>query len=217
MARVDGRTARWEGHRVERRAAFVAAAVTAIGEHGPGATVDQIAGAAGAGRQALYRHFADRRDLDHAVAEHAAALLVAALQPHLEAGPVPLDRVEGRLREGLLGYLGFVQDNLALYRFVRAHEAEVAADSAVRQVKETVGGRIAALAREVLAGLDLADPSADVFATGVVGMADAVVSRWLDDPAGLTPEALADALVPMLGGAVRGALEVLATRATRSG
>ena len=41
-ARVDGRTARWAGHRAQRRTAIVDAAIAVIEREGPGATVEQF-------------------------------------------------------------------------------------------------------------------------------------------------------------------------------
>ncbi len=205
--RPDGRTARWAGHREQRREAFVEAALAVIDRDGPTATVDQIGAELGVTRQAVYRQFADRRDLDHAIADRAAAMLVAHLLPHLDTGAVPdggvdLDRAIAAV---LTAYLDFVQGHLPLYRFVRAHEVDVAGDSAVRRVKDTVAGRIVALAPDVLAGLDLPPGLAETFATGLIGMADAVIGRWLDEPGGLTRDELVELLTLMLGGAVRAA------------
>lgn len=205
MPRTDGRTARWAGHREQRRAVFVDAALAVIERVGPGATVDQIAAELGVTRQAIYRQFTDRSDLDHAIAERAAALLFDELLPHFDAGSELLGDVEGSIARLTHVYLDFVERNLSLYRFVRAHELELAADSAVRTVKDTVAGRVAALAEQVLATLDLPAGMAETFAVGMIGMTDAVVSRWLEDPRGLSRAELVDQLTRILGGAVRAA------------
>ncbi len=198
-AGVDGRTARWAGHREQRREAFVDAAIAVIDREGPGATVDRIGAELGLTRQAVYRQFSDRRDLDRAIAARAAALVVGELLPHLD-GVADLDTA---IADGLHAYLDFVREHLSLYRFVRSHDAEVAADSAVRHVKETVGGRVATLAEDVLVGLDLPPDLAGTFATGVVGLVDAVVGRWLDEPRGLSQEQLVQQLTTIIGGTVR--------------
>lgn len=202
-ARADGRTTRWAGHREQRRAAFVDVALVVIDRVGPSATVDQIAAEAGASRQALYRQFADRADLDHAVAERAAALLVEHLLPDLELAPQELGDVERPIADGLHAYLDFVQQHLGLYRFVRARELEVDAGSAVRQVKDTVAEQITALAAPLLADLDLPPGTATTFAIGMIGLVDAVVGRWLDEPRGLSREQLVAQLTLVLGGAAR--------------
>ena len=210
--RPDGRTTRWAGHRDQRRRAFVDAALVVIDRIGPAATVDQIAAEIGVTRQTVYRQFADRRDLDHAISDRAAELLVADVLPHLDGGlgsgglELGAGGLEPTIRRVLYAYLDHVQGNLPLYRFVRAHEAEVAADSAVRRVKETVAGSIAALARQVLVDLDLPERMAATFATGIIGMADAVIGGWLDAPEGLSRDELVDQLTLMLTGMLAGAV-----------
>ena len=203
MPGTDGRTARWAGHREQRREAFVDAAVVVIERVGPAATVDQIGAELGVTRQGVYRQFADRRDLDHAIAERAAQMLFAELLPYFDGGSALLGDVEGAISRLTHVYLDFVERHLPLYRFVRAHELELSADSAVRTVKDTVAGRVAALARDVVATLDLPEGLAETFAIGMVGMADAVISRWLEEPRGLSREELVDQLTRILGGAVR--------------
>lgn len=204
--RVDGRTARWAGHREQRRAEFVEAAIAVIDRVGADATVDDIAQALGVTRQTIYRQFDDRRDLNHAIAERAAALLVADVLPRLDG--TPLADVQRTIVRVLNAYLDYVQAHPALYRFVRAHEAEVAADSAVRRVKETFGSRVAAIAAELATDLELPVELADTAATGLVGMADAVVSRWLDDPRRMSRKRMINQLALLLGGAIRGAVPV---------
>lgn len=203
--RTDGRTARWAGHREQRRAAFVDAALMVIDRVGAAATVDQIAAELNLTRQAVYRQFEDRRDLDHAIAERAAALLVDHLLPHLDVRHALTVDLDGAVRRVLSAYLDFVQAHLPLYRFVRAHEAEVASESAVRRVKDTVAGRITTLSHAVLADLRLPVQLADTVAIAMIGLADAVIGRWLEDPRGLDGEQLVDQLTLLLGGAVRAA------------
>jgi AcrR family transcriptional regulator len=192
---TDGRTLRWAGHRDQRRAAFVAAALDVIERVGPGATVDQIAGELHVTRQALYRQFDDRADLDAAIAVAAADQLVTAVLPHLDL----TGDIETSVRSSLVAYVDYVQQHLALYRFVRAHEAS----GAVERARDSLRSKVAAVARDYLLASGVMDPAlAEVFATGVVGMADAVVGRWLDEPAGLSRDALVDHIAQMVLGVV---------------
>jgi AcrR family transcriptional regulator len=198
--RVDGRTARWAGHRAQRRAAIVDAAIAVIEREGPGATVEQFGAELGVTRQVLYRQFTDRADLDGAIAERAAGQLVADLLPHLDlGGDIPTS-----IRVALGAYLDYIEGHLSLYRFVRAHDSGVEAGttdgSAVRHVKDTVAGRVASIARGLL-GEGVERPG-ELLAVGVVGMADAVISHWLDAPGGCSREQLLDRLTLMLTGAV---------------
>jgi len=196
---TDGRALRWAGHREQRRGAFVAAAIEVIERVGPGATVDQIAGELGVTRQALYRQFTDRADLDAAIAVTAADQLVAAVLPHLDlSGDIPTS-----VRSSLVAYVDYVQDHLAVYRFVRAHEAS----GAVERARNSLRAKVAGVARDYLVGTGTADEVlADVFATGVVGMADAVVGRWLDEPGSVSRDVLVDSLVQMVMGVIATAL-----------
>ena len=58
---------RWDQHRADRRAELVEAAVAAIDEHGPAASIAQIAESAGVSKPVLYRYFEDKDDLYRAV------------------------------------------------------------------------------------------------------------------------------------------------------
>ena len=191
---ADGRTTRWAGHREQRRAAFVAGALKVIERDGPAVTVDQIAAQLDVTRQALYRQFDDRADLDRAIALEAADQLVIAVLPSLDlTGNIP-----SSIRSALLAYLDYVQAHLSLYRFVRSHEAD-----AVARVKDTLGSRVASIARDYLVATGAAPASlADTFATGVVGMADAVIGRWLDEPGGLSHDEVVEHLVVMINGTI---------------
>ena len=202
---ADGRTARWAGHRDRRRAEIVAGAVAAIDRVGPGATVEQIAAELGTTRQVLYRQFTDRADLDAAIAAHAATLLVEHLRPELDVST----GVEAGVRRALAAYLGFVQQHLSLYRFVRTHDAG-AGPGAVRRVKETLTEVVGSIARSVLADGDARPPvDPDTMAVALVGLADAVIEAWLDEPRGLSEAALLDQLVQLCVGVVAAATEGL--------
>ncbi len=65
----DGRQARWDKHNQARRQAILDAALAVVEAGAPGAEfhVQQIADRAGLSRTVVYRHFADRADLDQAV------------------------------------------------------------------------------------------------------------------------------------------------------
>ena len=201
---ADGRATRWLGHREQRRAEFVDAALTVIRREGPAATVDAIAAERGVSRQALYRQFADRADLDRAVAQRAADDLVLALLPAL----VVRGDVASSVRAALLAYLDHIQDNLSLYRFVRSHEADV-----VAHVKDSVAVRVATVAHDYAVSSGVAPHDLEAsFAVGVVGLADAVVQHWLDAPGDVSRDELVDRLVVMVVGVVDAVLPTLFER-----
>ncbi|NRQ48752.1 TetR/AcrR family transcriptional regulator [Aeromicrobium stalagmiti] len=199
-AETDGRTARWAGHRDRRRAAFVEAAVAVIDEVGPGASVEQIAAAAGVTRQVLYRQFDGRGDLDEAVVEHAATLVYERVMTDLDGD----DDIVAVLRRVLDGYLDFIDEHRSLYWFTRSHESERAESQAVDQVKDRLAQVAIAMAEELLdqRGLTAPVPLDTVFAVGLIGMVDASVSRWLVRPGTTSRAQLVDGLVLMLTGAI---------------
>jgi AcrR family transcriptional regulator len=206
---VDGRTSRWAGHRDRRRAEFVESAVRTIDRVGPSATVDQIAAEAGVSRQVLYRQFDDRDDLDRAVADHAATLLVEHLTPQLDVAA----GVQAGVRHAITAYLDFIDAHLALYRFVRTRESDAAPGATVRRVKDTITDTITVLARTVMERSTGGDTAlADTTAIALVGMADAVIAAWLDDPRGLSREELVQHLVTLALGLVDAAVEPVTKR-----
>ena len=115
--RRRGQAARWAGQRERRRAEFVAAALETIAEHGPGATVEQIAARAGVARTRIYRHFTDRADLEHAISARVADLIVAELDP--------LWHPEGSTHQMISAVIGaharWLAANRHLYAYLVAH------------------------------------------------------------------------------------------------
>ncbi|MGQ0846160.1 MAG: TetR/AcrR family transcriptional regulator [Sporichthyaceae bacterium] len=95
---LSGQAARWAGQRERRREEFVDAALRVIAEQGPGVSVEDIAAAVGVARTRLYRHFADRADLERAISARVAHLVVADL------GPVW--RPQGSARQMIAGAVG---------------------------------------------------------------------------------------------------------------
>lgn len=198
--KIDGRAARWEGHRDRRRAELVVAAVRTIARCGPGATVDQIAEEAGVSRQVLYRQFTDRRDLDRAIVEHAASMLIEQLTPELavDAG------LEMRLRNAFTAYLDFIDAHLALYQFARASERDISSGSE-RRIKDAIFTAVTGTDRQSVDGpVRDVSPQVEMTAVAVVGITDAVVAAWLDDARGVTRPQLVDQLVTFSLGAILG-------------
>ncbi|MCK6090327.1 TetR/AcrR family transcriptional regulator [Micrococcus endophyticus] len=69
----DGRSARWDRHRAERRLELVRAARAAVHALGAHASMDEIASHAGTSKTVFYRYFGDREGLRLAVAERVTA------------------------------------------------------------------------------------------------------------------------------------------------
>src|SRR5207244_55797 len=86
---VDGRTERWRAHRLERREAFVDAALRALDKHGPDVAIAQVAAEAGVAKPRLYRHFDDKADLFNAVQERISTILWQRLTSALDPEDAP--------------------------------------------------------------------------------------------------------------------------------
>src|SRR3954466_9858403 len=90
----DGRASRWDQHRSERRAELGEPAVAAIDEHGPAASIAQIAESAGVSKPVLYRYFEDKDDLYRAVGWWGATQVIEGLAPVLLSDRPVRERVE---------------------------------------------------------------------------------------------------------------------------
>jgi AcrR family transcriptional regulator len=191
----DGRAVRWQGHRDRRRAEIVERAVEVIDREGAAAPVESIARACGVTRQVLYRQFDGRLDLDTAVADRVVSLLLDQVIVRMTAD----DGIEAGIRGSLDAYLDFVLEHRALYDFVRALPSAPGSGSPVDRITDVVVTVVAEIAAELLgpeARRSL--PLRDVYATGLVGLADAVVSRWLADPGARSRDELVESLVEVL-------------------
>jgi AcrR family transcriptional regulator len=193
---LDGRASRWAGHRERRRAEIVERAVEVIDREGADAPVESIARACGVTRQVLYRQFDGRHDLDTAVADRVVSMLLEHVIVRMTAD----DGIEAGIRGSLDAYLDFVLEHRPLYDFVRALPSAPGSGSPVDRITDVVVTVVAEIAAELL-GPDAQQslPLRDVYATGLVGLADAVVSRWLADPGARTRDELVESLVEVLG------------------
>ncbi|MEC3981722.1 TetR/AcrR family transcriptional regulator [Amycolatopsis sp. H20-H5] len=183
--RVDGRAARWAGQQARRRAEFVEAALVAITRHGPGVSTEQIAEQAGVARTGLYKHFADAGDLQRAIAQRAAELVTAELEPVWHP-------TEGSPREMIVAAIGthlrWLTEHTELHRYlVRNALTPPLGDSAI-DVKAAIGQHLSRLFTGWLGGFGLDPAPADTVAFGLVGYVESATTRWLDHPGSLSLE-----------------------------
>ncbi|RZS36396.1 TetR family transcriptional regulator [Herbihabitans rhizosphaerae] len=170
---VDGRTTRWDAHKARRRRALLDAAVAAIEADGPRVGVQVIARRASVPRSVVYRHFADRSDLDEEISRHIVETLMAELAPAL----LPRGTAKEAIRRAIRTYLGWIEDHPRLYAFLGAR----AAPGGSRVIADT-RAKVIGLAGEILAagarkaGQD--ERFAGTVATGMVGFVDATVNHW---------------------------------------
>lgn len=174
----------------------MACAIAVIDADGPAPSVERIARAAGVTRQVLYRQFDDRDDLDAAVADAVAAQLLEHLLHHVDVTAAP----EVALRTVLEAYLDHVDAHRSRYWFVRSREAAAGPSAAVSRLREAIVAVAAGAARELAetAGVEPEIPLDEVLAVGMVGLADAVVSRWLASPDPAPRDEMVDGVVTLV-------------------
>lgn len=182
--RRDGRTHRWDEHKATRRRVVLEAALAAIEAAGPGADVhvQQIAERAGLSRTVIYRHFADRADLDRAIQAEIVDRVWGEIIPVLTLDGTPVEVI----RKIIAAYAGWADDHPALLRFA---ELDVPGDGPgpLSEMVSQVATQVEAL---ISVGADLLQvpidddlrTGLDPLVFGLVGAAMTAVRRWLDRP-----------------------------------
>jgi AcrR family transcriptional regulator len=171
--RADGRRLRWTDHRAQRRAAFVVAGALAVDRHGPEASAEQIAEAAGVSRTVLYRYFRDREELRQAIADAVVATVVAGVRPHLRlaAESTPRRVITSTVDE----IVGWLDEHPNLYYFLRDRRN----GSALETVENTLADQVAAVLKVLLMHVGIDAAKAEPGAYGMVGFVESSGSWWL--------------------------------------
>jgi AcrR family transcriptional regulator len=164
------------------------AARTAIEEYGPGALSGQIAERAGLARPNVYRYFSTKDELDRALARSIHSELRAAMQAHLDLPGTPIDVIHTLVA----AQVKWADRHPNLYRFLvsagyqrRSPQRTVQRSDFAAEINEFAAHYIPRLAD---------DPdAAEATFVGLIGLFDASVLRWLNQPVG-TREQLIDRL-----------------------
>jgi AcrR family transcriptional regulator len=176
-SRRDRRDSRWDEHRRARREQLVDATVAAVGKHGAGVGMDEIAAEAGTSKTVVYRHFTDRSGLYVAVCSRVAAQLTERLR----AAITGRDHPRGMVAAAIETYLAFIEADPELYRFVVAHpllDRPVDADP-VSTLSDLVGDQAAALVAVALEQDGRGPAAAAPWGHGLVGLVRAAADWWL--------------------------------------
>ncbi|VVJ25005.1 Transcriptional regulator [Amycolatopsis camponoti] len=180
MTKVDGRATRWAGQQERRRAEFVDAALEAIAEHGPDVSTEQIAERAGVARTRLYKHFDGASDLQRAIAERAAELVTAELEPLWHPSGSPNEMISTVIAT----HLRWLTEHVPLHRYLtRAAPGPV-------DVRGTIARHLSRLLTGYLTAFGLDPAPGDTIAFGLVGYVESATTRWLDHPGTLSLEQL---------------------------
>ncbi|WP_043482189.1 TetR/AcrR family transcriptional regulator [Arthrobacter sp. SPG23] len=116
---MDGRAARWQSHREERRRELIKSARKAVHALGSDASMEDIAAAAGTSKSVFYRYFGDKAGLQQAVGEVVISQMQRRIQEAAQSAQTP--------REGLLAmvsaYLQMAETSPNVYTFVTTYSA----------------------------------------------------------------------------------------------
>lgn len=188
----DGRDARWERHRGERRASLVDATIRAIRRHGAAVGMEDIALEAATSKTVIYRHFDDKAGLYRAVAARIDERVVGdvgrALAPPNSTGRGATDAREV-IASTVEAYLSLVESDPDVYRFVVSRPlvdlplADDPVGSTVDQVTDRLTERLADSLQPTPGPPDAPDAPgrqrARVWAIALVGSVRAVADDWL--------------------------------------
>jgi AcrR family transcriptional regulator len=171
----DRRSSRWDEHRRARREQLVDAAVVAVGRHGAGVGMEEIAAAAGTSKTVVYRHFADRSDLHLAVCTRVAGQLLARLREAITSSGEPRQMLAAAIET----YLAFLEADPELYRFV-VHGGERPDDAdPITGLSHLVGREAAGLLTVALRQAGRDEAAAEPWGHGIVGLVRAAADWWL--------------------------------------
>ena len=137
-----------------------------------------MAAEAGVTKPVLYRYFGDRAGLYDALAARYASGLLAELRTVLRQGPG--DRAA--LEAGVDAYLGYVEANAALYRFLAARlpAADPDAPRLVRGFLYRVAGEVAEVLRGPLDAVGVDPAGAELLAFGLTGLVQLAGEAWME-------------------------------------
>ena len=170
----DRRDSRWDAHRAQRRAELVDATLAAVGKHGAGVGMEEIAAEAGTSKTVVYRHFADRADLHVAVCNRVASQLLPKLREAIESNAQPRQMVAAAIET----YLAFLEADPELYRFV-VHPPQLDRPDPIASLSDLVGEQAAAAVSVALQQSGRDPAAAAPWAHGVVGLVRSAADWWL--------------------------------------
>lgn len=202
-SRTDGRSSRWAAHRAARREELIDAAITAVKQHGANVGMDQIAAAAQTSKPVIYRYFADKTDLYRAVSQRVVGDVLTSLVRVMATDPPPRELIHA----GIDAYVGLLEDNPELYRFVAQHPLVGDAPAGAATVVDfsTVVAELLTQQLGTQLRANGLDPAfAHPWGEAIVGFISAASIWWIDHRDAMTRQQLADYLSALLWGGAAG-------------
>lgn len=175
---VDGRSARWDAHREERRRTLIKAARRAIHQLGSDASMEDIAANAGTSKSVFYRYFGDKSGLRHAV----GAVVIRHMQDTIAAARQGASEPREGVTAMVSAYLQMAQTSPNVYFF-----ATIPTDGDTRPSGELSGffNSVTAMITEPMQQLvgDPASPLMGYWPTAAIGLVRTAGELWLQAPA----------------------------------
>ncbi|HJR24526.1 MAG TPA: TetR/AcrR family transcriptional regulator [Acidimicrobiales bacterium] len=194
MARIDAREHRRDDRRDARRVQLLDAAIEAVREIGPSATMEQLARAGGVTKPILYRHFRDRDGLITAIAERFSVELLSAIERALLTSEEPRFLLEHTVD----AYLSFIEREPALYRFLlRQAGGRGASGEGISPLIDAIARQVALVVGDQLRVRGQDSGGAVPWAYGIVGLVYQAGDWWLEDRT-MTRETLTRYLTALL-------------------
>ncbi|MFE4081032.1 TetR family transcriptional regulator [Paenarthrobacter sp. YIM B13468] len=181
---VDGRAARWQSHREERRRELIKAARRAVHALGSEASMEDIAGAAGTSKSVYYRYFGDKAGLQGAMGEVVLGQMQRRMKEAAQLAQTP--------REGLYAmvsaYLQMAESSPNVYAFITrltpgeaSSQDAIAASGALGNFFEQITDMIATPMRQYLGAEK--EALIEYWPTAAIGLVRNAGEMWLGSPA----------------------------------
>ncbi|WP_285318096.1 TetR/AcrR family transcriptional regulator [Pseudarthrobacter sp. lyk4-40-TYG-27] len=195
-ASSDGRSARWQSHREERRRELIKQARRAVHALGSDASMEEIATAAGTSKSVFYRYFGDKAGLQQAVGEVVLSQMQNRIKEAAQSAVTP--------REGLLAmvsaYLQMADTSPSVYAFVTSYTpaepteptSPATSTGALGHFFDAIADMIAAPMRSHLG--DVGETVIGFWPRAAIGLVRNAGEQWLntpDSPAKPSQEAMA--------------------------
>lgn len=180
--------------RNQRRARLLHAAESLFTKKGYRRTeIRQIVEAAGVTKPMLYRHFpGGKSEIFLAVLNGHIERLLSALWGAMGSETDPRER----LHNGIRAFVDFAEENPEGFRLLAQATPEVdgALGDRVREVRAVIAGGLVNTISDVMKGAGLPTQGAPIYAYGLLGGAESVVSWWLESKS-VARETLVDYLL----------------------
>lgn len=183
----------------ERRTQLLEVALAVFGEHGyHGASMNQVAEAAGVTKPVLYQHFRSKRELYLELLEDVGN----RLEEVIIKATTELANPRAQVTAGFTAYFTFVTDERPSFQllFGGATRLDEEFAATVRRVEATIAEVIAGLIQ--VEGVD--DPQRRVLAHGIVGLAEGISRHWIDHDTAHEPKVLAAQVSELAWAGLRG-------------